>query len=612
MDISTCVLNASIGCSKISKCHAEDEEHHHHAAKPLGRNAATNTFGKDNGPQFRRFTQATDLELFHDLFFVANLTVFTYAHEVNDADSLKQYVGFFCIIWFTWYAVSLHDVRFAMDSVFERICKAVQFLVMIGFAVVGPEFNVGEENSGDGDNETLEASTAYLKGLTLVLMISRLVLVAQYVQNMYFALDYKKVKVPMTIIAGTYLAAAMIYLGLFWTFHGDQTDNHSYIAWYVIAVAEAIIVTGVSMIWRSLSFQGTHLHERMSLLTLIILGEGAIGIAKSCQYVTFSEGTFSFTGSVAAEIFCAVIDLYFLYMLYFDWIQEEEFGIIRQQLWSVLHFPLHVALVLAVEGASQCITWNAAIRRGNALIEQVEHWVPILNHTAGGNPTASDWMNAAVDLNTTANNLFDIALERSSGALSILQTLGYSGQTQVAAVPAIINGTKDGETAGNAFWWLTGVLYQTTFKIAGFYPPETTDEINRTVTYLGDSIDFTKYDEGYWMDQADENLGKSFIVFRVTFGYFFTSVGTFVILCATLAALNRGSKTRQFCARLMFMKFVGLGIALLSCMLETPEAMESYVRGPWVLPTVTLCLFAIVVLNSIKLSTPKITRKRQK
>lgn len=79
-------------------------------------------------PQFRHFDQSTNLELFYDLFFVANLTVFTYEHEVNDGESLKQYVGFFCIIWFTWYQVSLYDVRFFMDSVFERVCMAVQFL----------------------------------------------------------------------------------------------------------------------------------------------------------------------------------------------------------------------------------------------------------------------------------------------------------------------------------------------------------------------------------------------------------------------------------------------------------------------------------------------------
>lgn len=53
-------------------------------------------------------------------------------HEVNDGDTLKQYIGFFCVLWFTWYQVGLYDVRFSMDSVVERIAKAIQFLVMIG------------------------------------------------------------------------------------------------------------------------------------------------------------------------------------------------------------------------------------------------------------------------------------------------------------------------------------------------------------------------------------------------------------------------------------------------------------------------------------------------
>lgn len=99
-------------------------------------------------PEFRRFTQASDLELFYDLFFVANLTVFTYVHDINDYGSLKQYIGFFAILWLSvcpevygmrnmsadsarhssWYQVSLYDVRFSMDSVFERACKALHLL----------------------------------------------------------------------------------------------------------------------------------------------------------------------------------------------------------------------------------------------------------------------------------------------------------------------------------------------------------------------------------------------------------------------------------------------------------------------------------------------------
>jgi len=107
--------------------------------RPKTSNADTVNFGNRDGslhdnPQFHRHAEATSAELFYDLFFVANLTVFTGVHEVNDKSTLAQYVGFFCVLWFTWYQVGLYDVRFSMDSLFERIAKALQFGVMIGFA----------------------------------------------------------------------------------------------------------------------------------------------------------------------------------------------------------------------------------------------------------------------------------------------------------------------------------------------------------------------------------------------------------------------------------------------------------------------------------------------
>lgn len=38
-------------------------------------------------PQFRRSEKTTNIELFFDLFFVANLTSFTNLHEVNSGSS---------------------------------------------------------------------------------------------------------------------------------------------------------------------------------------------------------------------------------------------------------------------------------------------------------------------------------------------------------------------------------------------------------------------------------------------------------------------------------------------------------------------------------------------
>jgi hypothetical protein len=67
--------------------------------------------------------------------------------------------------------------------------------------------------------------------------------------------------------------------------------------------------------------------------------------------------------------------IYFLYMLYFDRMQEEHFGSIRQQIWSFLHFPLHTVLVLVLQGVSLLIIWRQAVESLNTLYS---NWMPAL------------------------------------------------------------------------------------------------------------------------------------------------------------------------------------------------------------------------------------------
>lgn len=240
-----------------------------------------------------------------------NLYVFTNVKEVNDRYTLQQYAGYFALLWFTWYQVGLYDVRFSMDSIFERVCKTAHFGVMLGFAIVGPNFNVGlhaEEIEAEGEGLKINS----FKALTLFIMADRLVLVLQYLQSMWFTKGYRRAILPMGMIAAVYFIAAMVYLGLFWTFHDGADRNHSYIAWYVISITETILATSISSIWRVISFKGTHLVQRMSLLTLIILGEGVMGLAKQCQLIAQTE-TFKFTPAVIGNIACALLILYFLY-----------------------------------------------------------------------------------------------------------------------------------------------------------------------------------------------------------------------------------------------------------------------------------------------------------
>lgn len=136
---------------------------------------------------------------------------------------------------------------------------------------------------------------------------------------------------PLLVHALLYGICAVVYLGLYWAL--NENSPQAYIAWFILAVFEFVVLTASSIIWRVVSFKGTHLVERMSLLTLIILGEGAISTARAVQTVAQSDGVLTFSGSVAAQIVCAVLNLYFMFMIYFDWINEELFGAIRVQIW---------------------------------------------------------------------------------------------------------------------------------------------------------------------------------------------------------------------------------------------------------------------------------------
>lgn len=59
---------------------------------------------------------------------------------------------------------------------------------------------------------------------------------------------------------------------------------------YVVLLVEAMAVIVCSCLWRVLSFKHTHLVERNGLLTLIILGEGILGLTESVAKIVSKTG----------------------------------------------------------------------------------------------------------------------------------------------------------------------------------------------------------------------------------------------------------------------------------------------------------------------------------
>lgn len=156
----------------------------------------------------------------------------------------------------------MYDVRFSTDSVFERVAHLCHFGVMVGLATIGPRFD-----------DPLRVPWAILQQLSLLLMGSRIVLFFQYSSTLYFSWRYRTTRYPLIAVLISLLAAIGLYLGLSFVFLKESENyKYAYVAWYVMAVFEVGANIAIAGRWHVLSFKGTHLTERMTCLTLIIVG----------------------------------------------------------------------------------------------------------------------------------------------------------------------------------------------------------------------------------------------------------------------------------------------------------------------------------------------------
>lgn len=130
--------------------------------------------------------------------------------------------------------------------------------------------------------------TRAFKGIALVLMGLRFLLFLQYGIVLYFVHGFQKTLIPLALTMGVYLATGIAFLITYLVDSGVELDSPQaathVIRWYIIIAVEIVAVVLISSVWRILSFRHTHLTERVGLLTLIVMGEGILGMIKSVAY----------------------------------------------------------------------------------------------------------------------------------------------------------------------------------------------------------------------------------------------------------------------------------------------------------------------------------------
>jgi hypothetical protein len=244
-------------------------------------------------------------------------------------------------------------------------------------------------------------------------------------------------------------------------------------------------------------------------------------------------------------------------------VQEEHFGTIRQQIWAFLHFPLHLALVLAVEGVAQSLAWNAAIVKVDMVYNESLSYnlydPDSFNITDSAYELTDDeWAEIAAKTNETATEVLYNTMANSENIDETLETEVNLSNAWDGTL-AIANGTQDVQAAVNAMYWIYYVCQNSIYTLGGFAPPESVSSSNDTES---DTIDWDNID----VDALDEASNKQFYVFVLTFVYLFVAMGLVVIFCTVLAALSKKEKTAVHWIRLGASGLVGVALCLLAVM----------------------------------------------
>ncbi|TVY68728.1 hypothetical protein LSUE1_G006963 [Lachnellula suecica] len=526
-------------------------------------------------PSFQRHEEATNstynqdlslpppVELFFDLFFVANLTSFSSVHEINSTANLKSYIGFFCVLWFTWCQVSLFDVRFVADSVFERVAKACHLGVMVGFAVVGPHFNPEEPDK------------SVFQTMSLILMCSRLVLCLQYLVIAFHVRKWHKSRVPFALLAGINFVAAMIYLGITFVFTNEES-NQGYIAFYIVAVAEIGGNIVVSSRWKAATFKGTHLVQRMSLLTLIILGEGVIVVCNNIGKIVKNSNSGAWDSETIGILVAAITIIYFLYMLYFDFLPKVHFGSYRQPIWAFFHAPFHLALVLFMEGLAEFVIWHKMVAAASYFSDQVSESLTPLADAVAANETANTapefFEQVVTNLNNTINAIW--VLYPPEFTTTLVETENLLSEIGEGFI-------KGNETSQDAFEdTIDNLIYTVTHSIFETYGFES-EETNKTLT-------------------GEQQIDADSEVIQLVFTYFYIAAGVSLLLMAVLHLITiRPFTFHGRLVRISSYFFFGLGICLLSAMTNF-DAAGVLAVSPWVLPIVTIAVGLVLLLNHVR------------
>ena len=271
--------------------------------------------------------KVTWLELFFDLVFVAAVSqVASPLRDDYTPAGLLRFTILFVLIWWAWTGHAVFSTRFDTDDGMQR---GLTLLQMFGVAVMAA-------NARDALDSRSSA------GFAAAYAVLRFVLVFQYLRAR---------SVPEARGLTTWYIAGHGLAALLWLSSALAPTPARYWIWTIALALDLGTPWGALSHSVAVPTDAGHLPERVGLFTLILLGECVVAVMHGIEhqeYWSVPAASLAFTGMGIA---------FFVWWWYFDVARASAAKPIHSRrdaigvhVWSYLHLPLYLGLVVAFVG----------------------------------------------------------------------------------------------------------------------------------------------------------------------------------------------------------------------------------------------------------------------
>ncbi|KAG8935217.1 hypothetical protein FRC01_005473 [Tulasnella sp. 417] len=338
------------------------------------------------------------LELAGDLAWTATFSSLTSNTAVTEPNAVWNYAVFFGLTWHLWATQTTYDTKYYTNDWWHRFFFASQLGVYAVLASFSGSFNVAWKVHPEaldifvGNSTALTAEAMIqnqeilieksFRGINMMLFLSRMFLLAQYVRVHWYRhksgrfWSWRFLLTPLAT-----LGAASIFLSCFIMLKdldGTRTVAITQLSLWCIAVLIQIIAAAFTPEDGNLTLKSTSaMAPRLSTLTVIIMGEGLNAI---CATLRNSINSLGLTPRMVSESVTMLLILYFVWLLYFDGFRVKYSpSRFLEEVWLWLHFPLHLSLILLLEGIKNLFIYVNVLEALNLLQTAFEDVVTYFN-----------------------------------------------------------------------------------------------------------------------------------------------------------------------------------------------------------------------------------------